>query len=242
VYGPFDRLYHLAYPTHIACPDKKEIQFLESLTKIKNQQSEIEDLEKTMEQFRQKVNSLQQHVKQYEEKEENLSSEARQLSTKSQALIDQNIQLKVFMPHPSYAPPTHSPHSRPSFLQSQMTKVAAMALERELFRLDVLQARKQLLFIQSFLPEKILSADNDSLLLLLTIDRMVFKAKLIMGHLQSYYKLDQLSFNLINDVEVQYEYEELLFAWELYWGASKVQAVTVLPASTGTSSHHQIIC
>jgi len=179
---------------------KKEIQFLESLTKIKNQQSEIEDLEKTMEQFRQKVNSLQQHVKQYEEKEENLSSEARQLSTKSQALIDQNIQLK-----------------------SQMTKVAAMALERELFRLDVLQARKQLLFIQSFLPEKILSADNDSLLLLLTIDRMVFKAKLIMGHLQSYYKLDQLSFNLINDVEVQYEYEELLFAWELYWGASKVR-------------------
>lgn len=97
-----------------------------------------------------------------------------------------------------------------------------MGLERELFRLDVLQARKQLSFIQAFLPEEILSRDNESLLLLLTLDRLVFKSKLLMGHLQSYYKLDQLSFNLINDVEVQYTNDELLFAWELYWGVSKV--------------------
>lgn len=182
---------------------KKEIQYLESLTKIKNQQGEIEDREKTIDQFREKVNSLQLHVKQYEEKEEGLASEARQLSTKSQALLDQNIQLK-----------------------SQVTKVAAMGLERELFRLDVLQARKQLSFIQAFLPEEILSRDNESLLLLLTLDRLVFKSKLLMGHLQSYYKLDQLSFNLINDVEVQYTNDELLFAWELYWGVSKVRFYT----------------
>lgn len=79
----------------IIITDKKEIQYLESLTKIKNQQGEIEDREKTIDQFREKVNSLQLHVKQYEEKEEDLASEARQLSTKSQALLDQNIQLKV---------------------------------------------------------------------------------------------------------------------------------------------------
>lgn len=79
----------------IIITDKKEIQYLESLTKIKNQQGEIEDREKTIDQFREKVNSLQLHVKQYEEKEEGLASEARQLSTKSQALLDQNIQLKV---------------------------------------------------------------------------------------------------------------------------------------------------
>jgi hypothetical protein len=109
--------------------------------------------------------------------------------------------------------------------------VAAMGLERELFRLDVLQARKQLSFIQAFMPEEILSRDNESLLLLLTLDRLVFKSKLLMGHLQSYYKLDQLSFNLINDVEVQHTNDELLFAWELYWGVSKVRDPACLLSS-----------
>ena len=90
----------LSWFTVSSLADKKEIQYLESLTKIKNQQVEIEDRDKTIDQFREKVNSLQHHVKQYEEKEEDLASEARQLSTKSQALLDQNIQLKVPPPTP----------------------------------------------------------------------------------------------------------------------------------------------
>lgn len=107
-------------------------------------------------------------------------------------------------------------------VKSQITKALAMSLERDLSRLDVSQARKQLAFIKAFLPEEILSRDNESLLLLLCLDRILFKSNLLLGHLQRYYKLDQLSFNLINDVEIRYDSEELLFAWELYWGVSKV--------------------
>lgn len=110
--------------------------------------------------------------------------------------------------------------------QTQITKATALALERELSRLDVGQARKQLTFIQAFLPEEILSRDNESLLLLLTLDRIIYKGRLLKGHLQNYYKLDQISFNLINEVEVQHDSDELLFAWELYWGLSKVTDIS----------------
>lgn len=113
-------------------------------------------------------------------------------------------------------------HSLFLTVQSQITKSTAMALERELSRLDVLQARKQLSFIQAFLPEEILSRDSESLQLLLTIDRLLHKAGLLMHHLNNSYKFEQLSFNLINDVEIPHDSEELLFAWELYYGVSKV--------------------
>ncbi len=100
-----------------------------------------------------------------------------------------------------------------------------MALEKELLSLEVVQAQKKLTFIQAFLPDEILSKDQEPLQLHLTLDRLVVKSKLIMNHLQSFYKLDQISFNLINDVELSHEYEELLFVWELYWVIESKQQI-----------------
>jgi len=69
---------------------------LDTLGKIKNQQNELADRDKTIEQFRDKVGKLQRQIKDYEEKEEALAEEAKALSSKSKALMDQNLQLQVF--------------------------------------------------------------------------------------------------------------------------------------------------
>lgn len=71
--------------------------YLDCLTRIKNLQHEIEDKNKTIEQFRGRVSTLQKQLSFFEQKEEELAAEAKVLTTKSQALMDQNLQLQVIL-------------------------------------------------------------------------------------------------------------------------------------------------
>jgi len=82
-----------------------------------------------------------------------------------------------------------------------------MAIDQEVNKLSVGQATKHLNFIESMLPQDVFIKDQDSLQLRLVLNRVLFKARLVTNHLVQNYKLLQVSFNLVNDVELEHETE-----------------------------------
>ena len=82
-----------------------------------------------------------------------------------------------------------------------------MAIDQEVNKLSVGQATKRLNFIESMLPQDVFIKVQDSLQLRLVLNRVLFKARLVTNHLVQNYKLLQVSFNLVNDVELEHETE-----------------------------------
>jgi len=172
---------------------QKEIKLLDALGVIKNHQNTIVDREKTIEQFREKVTALQHKINKFEKKEVELDSQTSELNNQSLTLMDQNRQL-----------------------QSSVLKVHAMKLEQQLKQLEVVQVNQHLHFMQSFLPESVFSKDQDCFKLQLTLGRISFKCNLIAKYVKRNYKLSEVSFNLINAVELHHAEDELVFAATIY--------------------------
>lgn len=82
-----------------------------------------------------------------------------------------------------------------------------MAIDQELNKLKVSQAAQQLEYVKALFPSELFAKDQDSINMLLILKRIFFKAKLVADHLQQAYKLNQLSFNLVNDVDLEFENE-----------------------------------
>jgi uncharacterized coiled-coil protein SlyX len=101
--------------------DSKEVAILDQETAIHNLKATILDKEKTIEQFREKVNLLTNKLKEYRVKEQTQLAEAGKLTNKSLELESQNLQLKA-----------------------QMINYEALSIAEQLRKFEASQANKQL--------------------------------------------------------------------------------------------------
>ncbi|RUP51158.1 hypothetical protein BC936DRAFT_149617 [Jimgerdemannia flammicorona] len=140
----------------------------EQLERIRSSEETNADYENTISQFRELVATLQHDLEQLRHKEESQLSETRNLSSQTQAMMSINMTL-----------------------QSTVMKAQAKSIDLELRRLEALQATDNLAYVQPYLPESFFKSENDSIRCLLLFKRLVFKADLIIKHLDQNHNVSE---------------------------------------------------
>lgn len=105
--------------------DVKEIELLDKLGNITNLNNKIHDYERTIEQFRALVRYQQDQLSSLREKEADTVTQASELHYQSESLMKTNL-----------------------LLQSKLVKSTAIAIDRDLAKLNASQAEAQLTFIK----------------------------------------------------------------------------------------------
>lgn len=139
---------------------QEEIDFKDSLLldrerTAKQQQEALDDADYTINRFRELVGQLQSDLQDMQASKQISDTEAADLSTKSRAMLDLNMKL-----------------------QSSAAKTQVKAIDLELRKLDAQEASEHLAIVQLFLPEAF-NAERDSVLALLRLKRIGFKANLV---------------------------------------------------------------
>ncbi|RUS14207.1 dynein associated protein-domain-containing protein [Jimgerdemannia flammicorona] len=158
--------------------DHKDMLLREQLERIRSSEETNADYENTISQFRELVATLQHDLEQLRHKEESQLSETRNLSSQTQAMMSINMTL-----------------------QSTVMKAQAKSIDLELRRLEALQATDNLAYVQvwfpfrtlelPYLPESFFKSENDSIRCLLLFKRLVFKADLIIKHLDQNHNVSE---------------------------------------------------
>jgi len=69
-------------------------------------------------------------------------------------------------------------------LQNQVSRIYEIEIDNQLKNIESEQATQQLKYLSSFIPDKIIEQDKDSLRCVLLISRLVAKSELIIENLQ----------------------------------------------------------
>ncbi|CAG8527533.1 5155_t:CDS:10, partial [Dentiscutata heterogama] len=136
--------------------DRKDMQIREYKRRIESTDEANADYENTISNFRELVATLQSDLEQFRRKEENQNSGTENLGSESQKMHDLRIKLTT------------------TELKNQ-----AKQIDLELRKLDAIQATENLEYVQPYLPDTFIRTENDSILCLLLLKRLVFKSDLI---------------------------------------------------------------
>ncbi|RCI05266.1 hypothetical protein CU098_009430 [Rhizopus stolonifer] len=140
--------------------DHRDMLLREQMERLRSSEETSADYEGTIQQFRELVTTLQNDLEQLRYREVSQQSEKQTLSSQSQAMMSLNMQL-----------------------QSTVMKAQAKSIDLELRKLDAAQANDRLSYIQPYLPEAFFKTENDAISCVLLYKRLVFKAELIIKHL-----------------------------------------------------------
>lgn len=135
--------------------DFKESIIHEQMRRAQDQQKSIEDYELTVARFREAFRNLQADLEDMRASKQITDTEAEDLNSKSRALLDLNLKL-----------------------QTSAAKTQVKTLDLELQRLEAEEASEHLEIVRLFLPESY-QMDRDSVLALLRIKRIAFKANIL---------------------------------------------------------------
>ena len=137
--------------------DYKESLLSENAKKSAIQDRTVEDLEYTVNRFRDLVTNLQSDLEDMRASKQITESEANELSSRSRAMLDLNMRLQI-----------------------SANKAQVRAIDVELGQMEAKESAEHLAMVQPFLPDSFLSQRN-SILTLLRFRRIGFKAKLMHG-------------------------------------------------------------
>jgi dynactin 1 len=148
--------------------DHRDMLLREQMERLRSCEETNADYEATIQQFRELVTTLQNDLEQLRHKEVSQQSEKRTLSSQSQAMMSLNMQL-----------------------QSTVMKAQAKSIDLELRKLDAAQANDRLSYIQPYLPDSFFKTENDAISCVLLYKRLVFKAELIIKHLDQNHPISE---------------------------------------------------
>ena len=135
--------------------DYKESALSDNARKSAIQDQTIEDLEYTVNRFRDLVTNLQSDLEDMRASKQITESDANELSSRSRAMLDLNMRLQI-----------------------SANKAQVKAIDLELREMEATESAEYLAIVQLFLPNSFLSQKN-SVLALLRLRRIGFKAKLM---------------------------------------------------------------
>ncbi|EMC95417.1 hypothetical protein BAUCODRAFT_59330, partial [Baudoinia panamericana UAMH 10762] len=141
---------------------QEEIDFKESLLHdrertAKQQQEALDEADYTITRYRALVGQMQSDLADLQASRQISESEAADLSSKSRAMLDLNLRLR-----------------------DAAEKTQVKTIDLELRKLDAQEASEHLAIVQMFLPDAF-QAERDSVLALLRLKRIAFKAALVAG-------------------------------------------------------------
>ncbi|GAN11005.1 dynactin [Mucor ambiguus] len=148
--------------------DHRDMLLREQMERLRSCEETNADYEATIQQFRELVTTLQNDLEQLRHKEVSQQSEKQTLSSQSQAMMSLNMQL-----------------------QSTVMKAQAKSIDLELRKLDAAQANDRLSYIQPYLPDSFFKTENDAISCVLLYKRLVFKAELIIKHLDQNHPISE---------------------------------------------------
>ncbi|CEP09589.1 hypothetical protein [Parasitella parasitica] len=148
--------------------DHRDMLLREQVERLRSCEETNADYEATIQQFRELVTTLQNDLEHLRHKEVSQQSEKRTLSSQSQAMMSLNMQL-----------------------QSTVMKAQAKSIDLELRKLDAAQANDRLSYIQPYLPDSFFKTENDAISCVLLYKRLVFKAELIIKHLDQNHPISE---------------------------------------------------
>lgn len=139
-----------------------EIEYNEALLaeearKLAVQDGTIQDLEYTVNRFRELVTNMQSDLEDMRASQQITETEANELSSRSRAMMDLNMRL-----------------------QNSASKAQVKAIDLELGKMHAQESSEHLAIVQLFLPESFKS-ENDSVQALLRFRRIGFKANMMYG-------------------------------------------------------------
>ena len=140
--------------------DYKDHLLAEQARRSARQDEAIEQYEYALARFRELVTSLQSDLDELRATQQLTEAEATKVTHHSRAMMDLNRKL-----------------------QATASKTQVKTIDLELRRLDAQEAAEHLVMIQLFLPQAF-QAERDSILSLLRLRRIAFKAKLVHGLIQ----------------------------------------------------------
>ncbi|KAI8974920.1 dynein associated protein-domain-containing protein [Pilobolus umbonatus] len=156
--------------------DHRDMLLREQMDRLKTCEETNADYETTIQQFRELVGTLQNDLEQLRHKEVSQQSEKQSLSSQSQAMMSLNIQL-----------------------QSTVMKAQAKSIDLELRKLDAAQANDRLNYISPYLPDQFFKTENDAISCVLLYKRLLFKAELIIKHLDQNYPISEKIMETVTD-------------------------------------------
>lgn len=140
--------------------DYKESVAVDQSRKSALQDETIEDLEYTVARFRELVTNMQSDLEDMRASQQITESEANDLTSRSRAMMDLNMRLQV-----------------------SASKAQVKAIDLELRRMEAQESAEHLTIVQHFLPEGF-NNNRDSVLALLRVKRIGFKASLMHGFIK----------------------------------------------------------
>jgi hypothetical protein len=134
----------------------------------------VDELQKSLRQFRDRVRALQEESENSRTREATLFQDSHQRSERERAV-----------------------HSQHLMMQAKFKDFRHRVVLHQLARLEAQQAQRRASFIASYLPDNI-SVDERSLALLLLVERLKFKSQLLCSLLDEYYGIANSNSNLAN--------------------------------------------
>ncbi|ORX62149.1 hypothetical protein DM01DRAFT_1379982 [Hesseltinella vesiculosa] len=147
--------------------DHRDMLLREQMERLRSTEETTADYESTIQQFRELVLHLQSDLEKLRQRESQ-QNQGQHLSSQSQAMMSLNLQL-----------------------QSTVIKAQAKTIDLELRRLDAMQASDKLSYIQPYLPDTFFKTENDAISCILLFKRLVFKAELIIKHLDQNHPISE---------------------------------------------------
>ncbi|KAL8934587.1 MAG: hypothetical protein Q9216_005836 [Gyalolechia sp. 2 TL-2023] len=140
--------------------DYKEVVLAEQARKAATQDQTVQDLEYTLDRFRDLVTNMQSDLENMRASQQLTEAEASDLNSRSRAMMDLNLRL-----------------------QASASKAQVKAIDLELGRLEAQESAEHLSIVQPFLPESF-KKERNSVGAYLRCKRIKFKADLLYGYVK----------------------------------------------------------